>query len=166
MRKSKPIRRHSKPRRALMNTKYYGARGLRLPIKLMLGCFAIVCTLTNFSSVLCLIWWFVYLIMGQFGSMRNAATSGVFVFVFFFCSIICAYILHYYISTYTELPEGHLLNPVRPDLNEILPEAEILVRASSVSDAAQKETLLRSVVAKPDAEPETLLRASKGNLNV
>ena len=62
-------------------------------------------------------------------------------------------------------PLGTALNPVRPNVNEILPEAEVLVRASVATDAAQRETLLRPAAATDETAPQTLLRAANGKAN-
>ena len=67
------------------------------------------------------------------------------------------YLLYRVIRVYIKLPKGHLLNPLPPEPNEILPESEILVRASAPADSA---TLLRAASGnQADDAPAVLLRA-------
>ena len=53
--------------------------------------------------------------------------------------------------------KGKFFHPVPPERNEVLPDADVLVRASMPNNA---ETLLRAAASTPDAAPEILLRAA------
>ncbi len=137
MDEKKPIRRHSKPRYFLINAGYYGKRFLCFVIALFFVCLALVIGVLT----LCL----GCLLGGVIGGILEVLASG----------ITNLYRLY---EVYNNLAKGSFLDPLPPAPNEILPEAEILVRASTPANSA---TLLRAASGNPtDDAPAVLLRAS------
>ena len=138
MTENKPVRKYSRVRRVFMLAKYYGQRVLFIPIGILVLCLLLAVSLFFAEHYLLGI---LELFTGDF-SPRKLLKS---LFV---------------------IPKGHVLNPERPDVDEVLSEREILVRASMPNNDAQKEILLRATVNAPDAAPEMLLRASAAGENV
>ena len=163
MNEKKPIRRHSRLRRVVMQIKYYSAKSLRSPIWLLFFGFTVFTVILTLFGCLGFFYLLLCLLMGEFASWSEALKDLARLALILACVLFGDYILYRLYDAYYALPQGHLLNPLPPAPNEILPEAEVLVRASSVSDAAQKETLLRPAAANADAEPQTLLRAANGS---
>ena len=160
MDEKKPIRKHSGLRRFLMNAGYYSRKILGIRTRRGLtGLVTMGIGVTLASCFCCLIWVYIFLTVPGL-ILHDIAKKILFALIIGVCSLSSAAILYRVRNIYDKLPQGHFLNPVRPNVNEILPEAEVLVRASIATDAAQKETLLRPAAATDETDPQTLLRAA------
>ena len=167
MPENKPVRRYSSVRRAAMQIVYYTRQVMRLPMMLLLGIlgaiagiFAFFCFL-GFLVTVC---GFVIALGSTSGRNGNVGTIVEWLVIEAFLFLISgglAWICVNAAFDITTAPRGSLINPMLPEVNAVLPDAEVLVRASIASSAAQKDILLRPANAKPDVEPETLLRAAK-----
>ena len=157
----KPIRRHSKTRRAIILTQYHSVRKLR---DLFAGLCIGVCLLTGLGFILCITTALISIaaLRSNHPPPHMNETNGVIhIGVIAFVSGMSALLSARIAIKIKQAPIGTSLNPLPPATNEILPEAEILVRASGASDAAQRGMLLRAAAATAeDAEPQTLLRAA------
>ena len=162
MNKKKLIHRHSKTRRFLMKAHYDSVMGLRMPVTLTFAGLAVIgCYMTLISiALVCAMLYDI--ITGRYIPLQEALRLLAVYFPLLLASLTGDYILFRIICAYVRLPKGHLLNPLPPAVNEVLPEAEVLVRASIATDAAQKEILLRPAAATDETAPQTLLRAANG----
>lgn len=165
MNNEKPIRRHSRLRYFLRVAKYHTGKRIRFPIGAALLVLFMVSGLITIVSI-------VYALgdIGNCSSERCGYSETLNSYISKGCIpatmfLVISYVLWKLLGKIVTLPPGHALNPLALERNEFLLDAEFLVRASSISDAAQKETLLRPAAAIAAAEPETLLRASTGNRN-
>ena len=162
MNNPKPIRRYSRLRYFLHVAKYYTGKKIRFPIGATLLVLLMISSLITIVSI-------VYALgdIGNCSSERCGYSEALNSYISKGCVpaiifLIVSYVLWKLLGKIVTIPPGHVLNPLPLERNEFLQESEVLVRASSVSDAAQKETLLRPAAAIADAEPETLLRAANG----
>ena len=160
MNNPKPIRRHSKPRRVLMNAGYYTVKGLRVPVIGILTLAFALFFLVFIASLFCIMILIMEKVQGRYesGGFLNLTLPTCGIVALFFGG--GAFVMGRIALETANAPVGTILNPTPPKVNEILPDTEVLVRASIASDAAQKETLLRPAAATADLEPQTLLRAS------
>ena len=157
---NKPVHKYSRVRRAVTLGKYYATKSLRQPVKCLIYFWFVVAFLRTVVIALAL---FLYAMevwhRKDFSFAHTYGTLLYALFLFFGC-LLLDYKIH---RIYTQLfknPHSRFLNPVRPDVDNILPDADILVRASMPNLDAQKNVLLRASVKSSEDTPETLLRAS------
>ena len=157
MNNPKPIRKHSKSRRALMNAGYYTVKGLRLPVGLILVALASLATLPTLLCGLYAVGFWINYLRGNPQGHPSPGVAAISLSVPTLILLTAEYVLCRAISAYTNLPAGHFLNPLPPAPNGILPESQMLVRASAPADSA---TLLRAASGnQTDDAPTVLLRA-------
>ena len=136
---------------------YYVGKAFRVPIALAFVYFACLGCFMTLGSALAFLYALYCLLCGGDPNPRETAGAGVAFFVFLLASLTGDYILYRVVRAFIKLPQGHLLNPLPPEPNGILPESQILVRASAPADSA---TLLRAASGKEtDDAPAVLLRA-------
>ena len=160
MKHIKPPRRHNFFERTGLWLAYDLGITFRGLITIAFLWFGLVGCLMTLASTM----WVISTIVGvfiDFGPDNRVSTaSSLFFSGFFIASLIGDYILYRIIRIYSKLPKGHVLNPVRPDVEEVLPEKEVLVRASMPDNAA---TLLRASASSKEDAPQLLLRTSSGD---
>ena len=159
MQRRKHPRKHKITKYAGMWGDYYLGKMFRVPITLVFVYFGIGGGFITMIGVLALLRFSYLLWVGVRPTLNETASSCIGAVVLLCASLAGDYILYRIIRAYIKLPKGHLLNPLPPAPNEILPDAEVLVRASSMTNVAPSEILLRPAAATADTQPKTLLRA-------
>ena len=136
---------------------YYLAKIYRVPITLAFVYFACAgCFMTVMSASLVFVMLYTIVTNRETPLLDSVGFLATYSLLLL-ASLMGDFILYRIIRAYAKLPKGHLLNPLPPEPNVILPESQVLVRASATADAA---TLLRAASGKQtDAAPAVLLRA-------
>lgn len=125
---------------------YYLAKIYRVPIILAFVYFAWAgCFMTAMSAFLVFVMFYAIITNRETTLLDSVGFLATYSLLLL-ASLTGDFILYRVIRAYVKLPKGHLLNPLPPEPNAILPESQVLVRASAPADAA------------------TLLRAASGNL--
>ena len=154
---ARPARRYNRLQRALLLIRHYGKSRIEIPLvgfTLLIACV----TLGIFAS---------FLISYAVSCLLARLFSGGFILERDFMNVCVPCMLIFGIAggnrllQKSERWEAKLFDamtiPPPAEINEILPESELLVRASH---AAASDSLLSPAFAPPDTEPDTLLRAA------
>jgi hypothetical protein len=160
MDKGKDVRKYGKVTRSLRWGKYVLHLGALFPIRTL----AVVATVGGFlGAVLCALVTVLVLIAVFYGEVFYGEAMGIrFLFagaVGLLLSIGIAYSGVKFLSMSLWGIKGTILRPLQPAENPILPDEELLVRASSMS-AAQPAELLRAAAETTEEKPEELLRGA------
>lgn len=161
---AKPIRRYTRSQRALLLIKHYGKSRVGVP----LGAFVLLIASVMTGAILAMLFSFLVayvlarLYPGKFIMERD------FLNVWVPCMMLFAVAMTPRLMKFSESWEVKLLDAMtRPPpaiINEILPDEELLVRASNPNSGAAGTVLLRPASeCRPDPAPHTLLCPSTKN---
>ena len=156
---NKPVRKHNILKRTAMRGFYLLRKIMRVPFGLAYYGSAVFSAMGLVFGLLML---FVVLwdgLRGVYTGLQTLIYIGLIAICVLCFAGLCS-ISFRALMKVVNAPIGSFLNPERPEINEVLSEREILVRASMPNNDAQKEILLRATVNAPDAAPEMLLRAT------
>ena len=154
---ARPVRRYNRFQRALLLIRHYGKTRLGVPLTgfalLIVGVMSGAILTGVFSYFVSVV--LTHLYPGKFILERD------FMNVWVPCAIVVGFAAHVRLSSKSDAWEEKLraafTNPPPPEINEVLPESEVLVRAS---DGSASDFLLTPAFAPSDNAPETLLRAA------
>ena len=147
------IRRYSRLRHLFSHTRYRLQQGVALNIRGALFVVALLCLLLfGYGAIFCLVTIAAAIFTGQF---LVGAILGFGLLACIGTVIGCIRVLKF-ISV--KAPQGTLLNPLPPKENTILPETELLLRASVADSGAQSTELLRPASDGATEPAEQLLR--------
>jgi hypothetical protein len=150
MKSGREIRKYGTPARILAYVRYGIHQGVVLPVKIAMVSAAVI-----LGCITCI---FGIGLLADLAVPLDMLLTWV---LFLVCLSATAALLRLTVYMLVHVPKGHILNPMPPRENPLLPDKELLVRAAD-STSAQPQELLRATQATCAAPPEELLRAGRG----